>query len=349
MKKYENNPYTLSFGKQPEEYIVRAREKDELIEKLTATPPVSNYYIITGIRGSGKTVLLTSVSNELEKDDNNVVIELNPEDDLRESLAAKLYSKCKIKKYFLDTNFNFSFKGVGFSISGKNPVLNIDDLLDKMFDVLTKQKKRVYVLIDEVTNNSYLKQFALSSQILIRQNYNLFVIMTSLYENISSIENEKNLIFLIRSPRMSLASLNLSSVASSYQEILGVDYEKAIQFAHLTKGYAFGFQLLGYLLFTKEKKEINKTLLAEYDQYLEEFVYQKVWSGLTVVEQNILRAFNSNESVRVAKIMSTLNMDKSYFSKYRDRLLKKGIVTSLSKGTLSFTLPRFREFIDSRI
>lgn len=349
MKKYENNPYTLSFGKQPEEYIVRAREKDELINKITALPPVSNFFIITGIRGSGKTVLLTNAYKELDKDDKNIVIELNPEDDLRESLAAKLYTKCHLKHLFVEKNFNFSFKGIGFSISGKNPILNIDDLLDKMFEVLTKQNKRVYVLIDEATNNTYLKQFALTAQILIRKEYGLFVIMTSLYENISSIENEKNLTFLIRSPRISLENLNISSIASSYQEILNIDYDLALKFAKLTKGYAFGFQLLGYLLYNKEKKEINKEILSEFDQYLEEYVYQKVWKDLTPVEQNILKAFKTNDSIRVSKILDELNMDKSYFSKYRDRLLKKGIIMSNSLGVLSFTLPRFKEFIDTRI
>ena len=172
--------------------------------------------------------------------------------------------------------------------------------------------------------------------------------MTSLYENISSIENEKNLTFLIRSPRIYLSNLNLSSIINSYIEILDVDYNKALEFAKLTKGYAFAFQLLGYLLFSQEDTKITKQLLSKYDQYLEEFVYQKVWSSLTLVEQRILHSFKSNESVKVCFLLEKLNMDKGYFSKYRDRLLKKGVVVAPSKGTLMFALPRFREFIDTR-
>ena len=349
MTEYETNPFTLSFGNKPLEYISRVSEKQELIDRITHYPPLSHFFVITGIRGSGKTVLLTSISNYFDNDSDYIVIELNPEDDLREALAAKLYSKCHIKRFFLEKNFSFSFSGVSFSISGKNPVLNIDDLLDKMFAELHRQNKKVIVLIDEAINNKYLKQFALTVQILTRNEYDLFIVATSLYENISAIENEKNLTFLIRSPKIYLTNLNIASIVNSYQEILKVKYEKALEFAKLTKGYAFAFQLLGYLLYESKEKILNSTILSSFDQYLEEYVYNKVWNSLSPVEQDILKEFNSNDDVPVSKMMNALNMKKDYFSKYRERLIKKGIVYSSSRGQLTFALPRFKEFIDTRL
>ena len=349
MKEYESNPFTLSFGKKPIEYIARISEKQNLISSITAYPPLSNFYVISGIRGSGKTVMLTSIYNYFDNQGDYIVIELNPEDDLRESLAAKLYSQCRIKRLFMEKNFAFSFSGVTFSITGKNPILNIDDLLDKMLEELKRQNKKVIVLIDEATNNTYLKQFALTSQMLIRKDYDLFVVMTSVFENISAIENEKNLTFLIRCPRITLSALNISAVTESYREILDVDYEKALEFAKMTKGYAFAFQLLGYLLFDAKKKEITAGILSQFDQYLEEYSYRKVWTSLSEVEQKILRAFKTNDSVPVSHLLSELNMKKEYFSKYRERLLKKGVVVSPGKGLLSFSLPRFNEFISTKL
>lgn len=348
MKKYENNPFTLSFGNLPSEYIPRANEKHSLIQKIISNPPLSHFFVITGIRGSGKTVLLTGLSSYFDAQGDYIVIELNPEDDLRESLAAKLYSKCLLKRFFTEKSFSFSFSGVTFSISGKNPVFNIDDLLDKMFAALTKQGKKVIVLIDEVTNNSYLKQFALSAQILIRNDHELYVVMTSLYENISAIENENNLTFLIRAPRIYLSSLNVSSIANSYQEIMNLSREKAVEYAKITKGYAFAFQLLGYLLFQSEDREITAALLNEFDQYLEEYVYRKVWSGLSPMEQSILQLFDTNEAISVSDILEKSGLKKEYFSKYRDRLMKKGVLISPSRGQLMFALPRFKEYIESR-
>ena len=81
---------------------------------------------------------------------------------------------------------------------------------------------------------------------------------------------------------------------------------------------------------------------------LEEYSYRKVWTSLSEVEQKILRAFKTNDSVPVSHLLSELNMKKEYFSKYRERLLKKGVVVSPGKGLLSFSLPRFNEFISTR-
>ena len=349
MTDYQNNPFTLSFGNKPIKYIARVSEKRELIENITNDPPLSHYYVITGVRGSGKTVLLTSLSKYFENLDDYVVVELNPSDDLRESLAAKLYSKCLVKRLFVEKTLSLSFTGVTFSLNGKNPVFNIDDLLERMFQELKKQNKKVLVLIDEATNSNYLKQFALSSQILIRRDYSLFVVMTCLYENISAIESENNLTFLARAPRVVVAPLSIPAIANSYYEIFDIDNNQAIELAKLTKGYAFAFQLLGYLFFESHDKAITASLLNEFDQYLEEFVYQQIWKGLSQVEKKILKSFASDGPVRVSTIMESAGMKKESFSKYRDRLIKKGIVFAPSHGELAFTLPRFEVFVSTRL
>ncbi len=66
MKK--NNPFTLTFGKQPNEYISRYENTDMILSTFEADNPISQAYLIEGIRGSGKTVLMTSITNELGKD-----------------------------------------------------------------------------------------------------------------------------------------------------------------------------------------------------------------------------------------------------------------------------------------
>jgi len=53
-----NNPFTISFGKVPENYIIRSNEVSTILGDLESEKPSSNAYIITGVRGSGKTSLL---------------------------------------------------------------------------------------------------------------------------------------------------------------------------------------------------------------------------------------------------------------------------------------------------
>ena len=63
MKK--NNPFTLSFGELPKEYISRYDLQDEVVSTFAADHPVSRTYLIEGVRGSGKTVLMTKISEEI--------------------------------------------------------------------------------------------------------------------------------------------------------------------------------------------------------------------------------------------------------------------------------------------
>ena len=350
MKEYElerRNPFTLSFGKKPFEYIGRDDIKNELISQIQSEPIVSNCFVITGVRGSGKTVMLTAVSKHFEAEKNWIVIDLNPEDDLREGLAAKLYTAAKVKHLFLEKNFSVSFHGFSFSLSGKNPVPNIEDLLLIMLEEIKKQGKKVLITIDEASKNNYMKQFALSFQSLIRKEMPIVLLVTSLYENISALENEKNMTFLIRSPKIFLSPLSLQAIVNSYESNLGIEYPEALKCAKLTKGYAFAFQLLGYLMFAKNKKEADKEILSSYDQHLDEYVYAKIWSTLSEVERKIVMSFQTNSSLSVSTILERTGMKKEYFSRYRDRLIKKGILISPTRGKLMFNLPRFKEFIDA--
>ena len=83
MKKYESNPFTLSFGSAPYEYIPRVSEIESITSNLFSNTPTSRCYIIAGVRESGKTVALTSVVNKVAKSDEWITIELNPEDDIQ--------------------------------------------------------------------------------------------------------------------------------------------------------------------------------------------------------------------------------------------------------------------------
>lgn len=87
-----SNPFTLSFGKRPTQFISRLTQTNEIIDDWTAKEPSSQLYMLTGLRGSGKTVMLSTISSELKQKEEWIVLELNPTRDLLQSLAAKLYA-----------------------------------------------------------------------------------------------------------------------------------------------------------------------------------------------------------------------------------------------------------------
>ena len=242
----KQNPFSLTFGKEPKTIISNSSIFDEIKEKFLSLNPSSTTTLITGVRGSGKTVLLTRLCKYFDEIDDWVVVELNPETDMLEYLASSIYEKCKYKYKFVKKDFSFSFKGISITLSGENPISNVITLLEKMFDVLIKKNKKVLICVDDVSNNQNVKTFVQQYQIFIRKDYPLFLLMTGLYENVRNLQNEKSLTFLYRTPQINIGSLSLMSIAESFEDVFEVSKEDAIILSKLTNGYAFAYQVLGY-------------------------------------------------------------------------------------------------------
>ena len=59
------NPYTLVFGKEPAQMIYRDIQTAEIIDTFNSDNPSHQVYIITGVRGAGKPVLMTDAAKHL--------------------------------------------------------------------------------------------------------------------------------------------------------------------------------------------------------------------------------------------------------------------------------------------
>lgn len=344
-----NNPFTLSFGKKPLQYISRIAQTNEIIDNFMAPEPSNQIYMLTGVRGSGKTVMMTNIAGEIKKNENWIVVELNPTRDLLQSLAAKLYSLPEMQPHFIQAKLDFSAFGLGVSLENAVPITDIEYAIEKMLAEIQKKSKRLLITIDEVTNCEYIRIFASSFQILLRQNYPVFLLMTGLYENIYDLQNEDSLTFLYRAPKMMLEPLNYTAVRKKYMDIFGMDMEKAGEMTGLTGGYPFAFQVLGYLLWENKDVDTIKEILPEYDQYLEEYVYGKIWSELSELDRKILVEMAVSGETKVKKLREDVGLKSEQFAVYRDRLKRKGVLDTSKYGEVSFVLPRFTEFIKMRM
>ncbi|MDY6362617.1 MAG: hypothetical protein SPL23_15840 [Lachnospiraceae bacterium] len=112
-----SNPFTLSFGKKPLQYISRITQTNQVIEDFTAEYPSNQIFMITGVRGSGKTVMMTSIAGILKENDDWIVVELNPTRDLLQSLAEKIYSLPGMHQRFFRQNWIFLLLVLGYLLS----------------------------------------------------------------------------------------------------------------------------------------------------------------------------------------------------------------------------------------
>ena len=110
-----------------------------------------------------------------------------------------------------------------------------------------------------------------------------------------------------------------------------------------TKGYPFAFQVLGYLCWVR--KQPWQEVLLDFDAFLEEYVYEKIWSELSPKDQEVLFSMAVAEDGKVENIRRVKDLESNLFNIYRKRLLRSGLITAPAYGYVELALPRFREFI----
>ena len=331
----------------PNNYIDRLVQSKEIIDAFENDS--SKSYMITGVRGTGKTVMLSYISEYFSNRSDWIVVELITENDMLDQLASKLYDKSLFHKIIDGKTFGFSFNGLSFSISGEKPITNVVTLIETLMNRINKKNKKVLVCIDEAVNNSYMKAFVQTFQLLIREKMPLYLIMTGLYQNIYDLQNNPSITFLYRSPRVTLEPLNIRAISMYYKEVFDIGDQEAKSLANLTKGYAYAYQVLGYLLWENKTTTISDKLMSKYDQYLQEYVYDKIWAELSDKDKLFLSSLSDEKETSFMDIQNKTGMDKKTASVYRDRLIKRGIIGSSTYGKVSLKLPRFYEFIQIKI
>lgn len=339
------NPFNVMYGMIPASLVNRNDAYGKIIGAFTDENTTASSYLITGIRGSGKTVLLRSITNKLSQEDDWLTIDLNPQGDFVSSLAERLYEEIKRHKLPFDWSIDFSLPNVTFHLSKEKESLSAENAIPKLLDTIIKKDKRILLSIDEVNPTKDFKFFANFYQRLIGEDYPLFLLMTGLYENVDALISDKASSFLARTPKIILGPLDLSSVSRMYQKELGANTSESIELAKLSKGYAFAYQVIGKLCFEKQKTHIDDELLADVDDYLADNGYNVIWKGMTNGEKAICLALAKSPSGATSEIMEATKLKVNNFNNFRARMIYKGFLLSNGYGKLSFALPRFKEFV----
>ena len=342
------NPFTINFGKVPSQYINRDILVDEIIGELDSEEIQNQCFMLSGTRGSGKTVTMTSIEKIKAEDENWIIVRLNPTKDMTEGLVAKLYDTGEFISKFIDKNLNLSKFGIGISVSSIKPAADIESSLEKILYEIKRKNKRLLVTIDEVSNTQYMREFASCLQIMIREDLPIFVIMAGLYENVREIKDTKELTFLYRAPHYYMEPLNRTLIADKYMKTLGITYDEAYEMAIITKGYPFAYQALGKYVWDEPEHKINQNVLIKLDEALSHYVYEKIWKELSPKDQWNMSFIVRKDNMTTAEFLELSKQKKNEFSQYRTRLRDKGLIDVSTHGLISYTLPRFDVFVKNQ-
>ncbi len=341
------NPYTIGFGKIPSKYFSRDILIDSIIEEFDSEDPDEQAFKITGIRGTGKTVILSDIERRLRKDKNWIVVGLRPDSDIIGRLVAELYDSVPMLAEFIDLNLNLSAFGIGLEIQKNKPVADLSYALKLILKHLKKKKKRLLVTIDEARRTKGIVEFIQEFQILIREELPVFFLAAGLYEDIESLENSKGLTFFLRATKYEMTPLNAVYIRDDYKKTLNIAEDEAEKMAQLTKGYAFAYQVLGKYMWDLKEKHLTDEVLRKFDEALSEKVYRKIWSELTEKDRWFLGFISKKDKIPACELLEITKQSHSSWSVPRARLKEKGIINVEKRGMIELCLPRFREFIEN--
>ena len=219
----KRNPYIISFGRIPKQYINRSIIIDSILETLESDEIEEQAFKLTGIRGTGKTVALTEIEKRLRDNKDWIIVDIRSNSNIMEDIVSNLYSEVPFISTFVDAELNLSKFGIGIGVSKKSPVSSLDYALKAMMREIKKKHKKVLIAIDEARNTKEMVDFIQEFQILIREDLPIYLIAAGLYEDIESLENNEGLTFFLRAAKYEMTPLNITTIKSDYAKTLQVN------------------------------------------------------------------------------------------------------------------------------
>lgn len=342
----KNNPFNLMYGRIPNEsFVNRQTVIDTILNDFNSNNPTTMSYVLTGLRGSGKTVLLRDIVETLDKDPHWYTVSINMGSPIVSSLANKLLFLAQKNRLLLDWKITVNLNIISLTIGRDRR--KIDDpeiILEELLRELEDQGIKVLVAIDEVVKTKEIIYFANTYQYLVGKGYNIFLLMTGLIKNILSLFNNKAASFLSRTPKIEISSLEIKDIAEQYKKHLNINLEKAIEYAKITKGYAFAYQVLGYYLFENKCSNLEE-VLEKFDNYMFSNGYDVIFNDMSKGEKDYCFAIANSNSDDISSVKKSTTLKDDNFNKYRRILIQKGIIESAGYGKIEFVLPRFKEFL----
>ena len=347
------NPFTTTFSKIPDGTYIATDQTAEIIENFSYDRPSESVYKITGVRGSGKTVLLAKIEEEFErperKNEGWLVYRLTPARDMIKQLASFMYKESFIKEKTKSRSLNISANvlgtgaGIGVSSTSHDELIDVGVELDEMLKTATQKGKKILVGIDEVSKTEDMITFASEFGVWLRAGYSIYLVCTGLYENIEQLVNVKNLTFFRRATTIRTEPLKQVRMSEMYRKKLDIDVSIAKQLAQITRGYPYAFQELGILYFGKGHKESIESITSDLKAELFSYAYEKIWEELSGEDRAMIRLLLDKEEYKREEVIKNMEKPANY-SIYRDRLIKRGIITA-RHAFVSLALPFFADYI----
>jgi len=356
------NPFNPAFGLRPEQFIGRDDISEEFIRALMNPNNPWKSTLIVGVRGSGKTSILSDIQLRLSGSD-AIIVSTTPEGDFLDRVLGQIYRQLPKSIIGNLPKLKSISVNLGVSISLENDddepyfTRTFDYQVTQMLEALKNENAHVVFLIDESQKHtSEIRTFISTYQQLIMKELPVSLVMAGLPEVITDVLNDDILTFLRRANRVDLENIDISLVKADYGNVFrragfDISEETLSAAAQSTQGFPYLIQLVGYYLWENLANQFDGDILAqsitESKSRLFKNVHQLVFDSLSNMDREFVFSMISDiGQSKIQDILSRLGKDKNYITQYRSRLISKGIIKPSGHGRIVFTFPYMREFLE---
>ncbi|MCT3198835.1 ATP-binding protein [Limosilactobacillus reuteri] len=351
------NPFNPSFGALPQIILPNYQsdfESPTSVAQAIAYDDPNRVIFITGLRGSGKTALLTQIEQQVVKLPNTYVVEIDNNQRMFQNFGHNLKNIFKMHT-LTDKIASISVMGFGLSFNKTNENYTTQDI-ENFMTMLTKLNKRVVIFIDKFNHKENTREFIQLLQNLKRHNLNFYLVADGLPKMIYDIEHDQTLTFLKRARHIQTTILNINEIKMEYQKHLKFDSVVTHQIAQLTGGYSFGFQLLGYKLWNatmiSQQPANQQTFNAIKSLYIQDLFtqsYDIIFDNLFNHDREYLvGTANNMTTTQIADLMNyqkSAKQRQNYVNQYRRRMIQQDLIIPADNGRVKFKLPLFKEYL----
>lgn len=380
------NPYSPGAGAPPPELVGREAtlaQAEILLGRIKNGKPEKSF-LMTGLRGVGKTVLLVEIQKKSEKIGyKTIFIEVHEDKSLGALLApylrTLLYSldrmagignKAKralsvlrgfigsLKIAYGDISIGLDIEPELGSADSGDIEIDLPQLLVAVGEAALNSGCAIAILVDEI---QYLSQKELGALIMamhkLQQRQLPILLIGAGLPVLPGLAGESK---SYAERLFNFPNIGELSKADTYKALrdpaiaIGVDFEeKALEKIYeMTKGYPYFLQEWGYKAWNKAKSSpITYTIVnlatQEVIKQLDDNFFRVRFDRLTPGERSFLRTMAElgGGPYKAGDIADKIHVKVSALSSTRANLMKKGMIYSPSYGYISFTVPLFDQFM----
>ncbi|MDR1189266.1 MAG: ATP-binding protein [Bifidobacteriaceae bacterium] len=366
------NPFTPSFGITPPLLVGRDMEITALRRALVNGPgDPARAMLLTGQRGTGKTVLLNALEDTAAELGWMVVSEI-VQPGLAEELTRTVFPQMLAA---LDPDHaTSSVTGVSASVLGIGGGLTrqvverypIEPSLRQQLEALARLQaqsdKGVFISLDEVHRDEIneLKPLFHAIQQCFRQGLPVAFCAAGLPAAISGLLSENVLTYLRRADRFQLGPVPDALVSAGLAEPIEragrtITKEALGLAVDAIQGYPFLIQVVGFELWEANRSateigaDAAETAVLRAAGTARRLVHEPALADLSEADRRFLiaMAHQGAEPVRIASIMAGLGATRDHVNKYRSRLIAAEVVEPAGRGLLRFTIPFLADHLRS--